>query len=67
MPSGHMAVDGLSEDDCPHLAIEKLAANRRQETEERRMRAELGVATEEDKGVERREREEEDEMRRWEE
>jgi len=67
MPPGHSAVEGLSEDDCPHLAIERLAAKRRLEVEERRRRKELGVQTEEDGRVERREREEEDEIKRFEE
>lgn len=62
-----MSVSGLSEDDCPHLAIERLAANRRMEVEERKRRKELGVMTEEDGRVEQREREEEEEMRRLEE
>ena len=67
MPAGHSPVDGLSEDDCPHLAIERQAAQRRQEVQARRHRKELGVMTEEDRQVEGRERAEEDEMRRYEE
>ena len=67
MPAGHMAVDGLSEDDCPHLAIERQAAKSKQEREERSRRKELGVMTEEDGRVERQERQEEDAMRRFEE
>ena len=66
IPAGHITVDGLSEDDCPHLAIERMAAKRRQEVEERSRRKELGVMTEEDRRVERQEREEEDEMKRFE-
>ena len=67
IPAGHQPVSGMNEDDCPHLAIERLTARRRQESEERRKRAELGMKTEEDERLERREREEEDLMRQLEE
>ena len=42
LPPGHPPSAGLSEDDCPHLTIQRLARERLQQREERESRRALG-------------------------
>ena len=42
MPAGHPAVDGQSEDDCPHLTIQRIARERQAQREEQQRRRAMG-------------------------